>query len=92
MAYFAVFLQVADSEVAKKYREDHIEYVQRLCKEGKIHLVGKLHGAGGLIVFKAESKEEVEEWLHKDPFIIHGARTYELYEWDMHTATQYIAK
>ena len=40
--------------------------------------------------FQAENKKEVETYLAGDPFIIHGARTYEIFEWDMKTAEQYL--
>jgi uncharacterized protein YciI len=92
MKYFVVFLKANDIEAANKYHEAHVEYVNKLCEEKKIHLVGKLVDAGGLIVFQADNKEKVESWLAQDPFIVHGARTYELYEWHMHTAEQYLAK
>lgn len=91
MAYFAVFLRVADREVAATYHEEHVQYVKQLCKEEKIHLVGKLIDAGGLIIFQADQKETVEAWLAEDPFIIHGARTYEIFEWDMKMAAEYLA-
>lgn len=92
MRYYAVLLKVADSEVAKKYRTEHIAYVEQLCKEEKIHLIGGLKGKGGLIIYEAEGREDVEKWVEQDPFVIHGARMPEIYEWDMHTAAQYINK
>ncbi len=91
MKYFAVFLKPADKEVAKRLKDEHIAYVKTCCKEGKIHLVGKLVDAGGLIVFRTETKEEVEAYVAGDPFVRHGARTYEIYEWDMKTADEYLA-
>lgn len=90
MKYFAVLLKGKDADAAKQYHEAHVNYVKQLCEEKKIHLVGKLIDAGGLIIFKAEEKEQVEAWLAKDPFIIHGARTYEIYEWNMKTAEEYL--
>lgn len=92
MKYFAVFLRVADAEVAKTYREEHVGYLQQLCREKKIHLVGGLNGKGGLVIYQAKGIEDVEEWVNKDPFVVHGARIPEIYEWDMHTATEYIKK
>lgn len=90
MKYYAVFLKVNDTEIAKKHHEEHIDYVQQLCREKKIQLIGKLVGEGGLIIFQADSMKTVESWLAKDPFIIHGARTYELYEWHMKSAAEYV--
>lgn len=90
MHYFAVFLKVADRDAAAQYHEEHVSYVKQLCKEEKIHLVGKLVDVGGLIIFQADKIERVEDWLATDPFIIHGARSYEIYEWDMKTAAEYL--
>lgn len=90
MKYFAVLLRVADADVALKYRPDHVNYLQQLCKEDKIYRVGGLMGKGGLIIYKAESIEQVEEWVHKDPFVIHGARKPEIFEWEMSTPEEYI--
>ncbi len=92
MKYFAVFLEPADQKKAQEYHQAHVDYVKQLCKEEKIVLVGKLHGAGGLIIYQAESEEALVAWLKQDPFIQQGARTYTIYEWDMHTAAEYIEK
>lgn len=56
MKYFVVFLKANDIEAANKYHEAHVEYVNKLCEEKKIHLVGKLVDAGGLIVFQEDNK------------------------------------
>lgn len=91
MKYFAVFLKVKDKKVAEAYFDSHIKYVKQLCKDGTIHTIGGLVGEGGLIIFQAETKEDVEDILAKDPFIKYGARSYELYEWKMQTAEEYIS-
>lgn len=90
MKYFAVLLRVADADVALKYRPEHVAYLQQLCKEGKIYRVGGLMGKGGLVIYQADSIETVEEWVANDPFVEHGARTPEIFEWEMSTAEEYI--
>jgi len=90
MNYFAVLLRVADAEVAKQYRAEHVRYLQQLCKEDKIHLVGGLMGKGGLVIYKADNIGTVEELVANDPFVEHGARTPEIYEWEMSTPEEYI--
>lgn len=40
-------------------------------------------GAGGLVIYKGASLEQVEELVNTDPYIINGARKYEIHEWDM---------
>lgn len=90
MNYYAAILKVKDAEKAEKYQEAHLDYVKQLCREGKIYLIGKLVREGGLIVFQADNMASVESWLMEDPFIKHGARAYDLYEWHMQTADEYL--
>lgn len=42
-------------------------------------------GAGGLVIYKGQDGEEVEKLVKQDPYIINGARDYELHEWEMVT-------
>ena len=59
MKYFAVLLKGKDADAAKQYHEAHVNYVKQLCEEKKIHLVGKLVDAGGLIIFKQKKKNKL---------------------------------
>ncbi|MBW7461335.1 YciI family protein, partial [Paenibacillus sepulcri] len=40
-------------------------------------------GAGGLVIYRAGNFEEVEQWVKQDPYIVNGARSYEIHEWDI---------
>ena len=82
--YFAVISQMVDVEKNNFYREEHLNYIGQLGKEGKVFAKGKfVDGTGGLIVFKGSSEETVKQLVEDDPFIVHGARTYEIHEWNM---------
>ncbi|WP_164219433.1 YciI family protein [Virgibacillus sp. YIM 98842] len=84
MKYFAVLLPMLDEEKSKKWRPDHLDFLRQKSEEGKIFAKGRFaDGAGGLIIYKGKDLAGVEETVKKDPYIIHGARTFEIHEWEM---------
>ncbi len=86
MKHFAVLLRMKSEELTRKYRPDHTAYLERGRAEGFVFANGRfMDGTGGLVIYKGESIEEVEARVKKDPFVIHGAREYEIHEWEMIT-------
>ncbi|GAB3069122.1 YciI family protein [Virgibacillus ainsalahensis] len=86
MKYFAVFSPMKDEEKSKQYRPQHLEYLDEKGKEGHVFAKGRFtDGAGGLVIYKADSYEEVEEIVKQDPYVVSGARGYEIHEWEMRT-------
>jgi uncharacterized protein YciI len=84
MKYFAVISKMLDMEKNKQYREEHLDYLKVLGKKGKVFAKGRFSDAsGGLVIYKGESLEEVKALVDNDPFILQGARSYEIYEWEM---------
>jgi uncharacterized protein YciI len=84
MKYFAVFLPMLDQEQSQLYRERHLAYLEEQHAKGRIFANGRFaDGWGGMVIYKAESIEEVREWAENDPFVEHQARTYEIHEWEM---------
>lgn len=86
MKYYAAFLTMKDKEKSKKYRPDHLEYLEKMRKKKRVLLYGRLvDGAGGLIIYQGNSLEEVTEWVKQDPYVEKGARGCNVHEWDMQT-------
>lgn len=86
MKHFAMFLPMKDEEKSNLYREDHLAYLDKKREEGRIFANGRFtDGWGGLIIYLADSKTEVEEIAKNDPYIMTGARDYEIHEWDVVT-------
>lgn len=84
MKYFAVFLPMKDQELSQMYRAQHLAYLEDLAQQGKIFVRGRfVDGAGGLVIYQAETLEEAEKLAKADPYITSGARGYELHEWEM---------
>ena len=88
MKYFAAFLKMKDPEKNATYRPQHMDFLIQKEKEGKIFARGRFSGGkGGLVVYIAESFEEATRIAESDPLVVSGARTLELYEWEMKVAS-----
>ena len=84
MKYFAAILKMKDVEKNKQYRQQHVDFLIQQEKDGTIFARGKFtEGAGGLVIYVAESYDEAHKIAETDPYVTHGARSLELYEWDM---------
>jgi uncharacterized protein YciI len=47
-------------------------------------LYGKFaDGAGGMVIYQADSLKEVLSFVENAPYIVQKARDYEVHEWDM---------
>lgn len=86
MKYFAAFSPMKDAEKSQEYRQEHLDYLAGLNEQGKIFAKGRFtDGTGGLVIYIAENIEEVEEIVKNDPYVVRGARGYEIREWVMTT-------
>ncbi len=84
MRYFAAILTLGDSSKSLEYRPRHLAFLERGEKEGFIFARGRFaDGAGGLIIYRAETPEEAERFAAQDPYVASGARRLELHEWEM---------
>ncbi|TLS54226.1 hypothetical protein FE782_02450 [Paenibacillus antri] len=79
---YVVFLPMLDAEKSAEHRQAHLDYLERKYNEGVLTAYGRfVDGWGGMLVYEAESEEEVKAWAVNDPYIVHNARTYEIHEW-----------
>jgi uncharacterized protein len=84
MKYFVVLLPMKDEEKSKAFRNDHLNYLEQKGKEGKIFAKGRFtDGTGGMVIYRAGSFEEAEKLAKEDPYVVTGARGYEIHEWEM---------
>jgi len=73
-----------DTAQLKEIQAGHLKHLGELAKLGKLCLAGPIDGKGdlrGLLVFNVKNIEEAEELIKKDPAVIAGRLTYELYYW-----------
>ena len=84
MKYFAAFLKMKDLEKNKTYHQQHVDFLTENEKAGKIFARGKfMDGEGGLVIYISASREEATQLAASDPYVAFGARTLEIFEWDM---------
>ena len=84
MKYFAAFLKMKDVEKNQSYRQQHVDFLTRQEKEGAIFARGRFtEGEGGLVIYIAGSIDAARKIAESDPYVSLGARTLELFEWDM---------
>lgn len=84
MPYYAAISTMLNMEKNKQFREPHLEYLKKLGEQGKVFAKGRFaDSTGGLVIYKAATLEEATAMVEGDPFIIEGARTYEIHEWEM---------
>ncbi|WP_050182109.1 YciI family protein [Domibacillus robiginosus] len=84
MKYFAVFLPMKNEEKSQQYRAQHLDFLNQKRQEGKIFANGRFADeAGGLVIYRAGSLEEVEQIAKQDPYVIQGARGFDIHEWEM---------
>lgn len=84
MKYFAAFLRMLDVEKSQTLRPQHLEHLEKQRAAGHIFAKGRFaDGAGGLVIYQADSLEQARQFAESDPYIIGGARGLELHEWEM---------
>lgn len=84
MKYFAVFLPMLDEQKSKDYRDEHLQFLEGLREKDVIVMNGRFtDGAGGLVIYKGEGQDEIKKLVEQDPYIVNGARYFELHEWEM---------
>ena len=82
MKYVAL-LTIIDQDKNKVHRPAHLDYVNRLYKEGKVVAVGPFtDGKGGMVIYEADTYEEAVILAEQDPVVVEGARTVEVREWN----------
>ena len=86
MKLFACLLHMKSPELSQKYRPDHLAFLEEQHKKDNVTAYGKFaDGAGGLIIYRAETLEDAEALVKQDPYVEKEARTYEIHEWVMNS-------
>jgi len=82
--YFAALLRMQDPAKSQNFRSQHLEFLGKAEKEGRIFARGKfMDDAGGLVIYQAESLDDARKIAESDPYVASGARSLEIHEWDM---------
>lgn len=86
MKYFVIQGMLKNSdEMTDTIMKEHIAYTQKVMDAGQILMSGlKGDMSGGLFLMKAESLEEVEQYLHNEAFYKGGIQEYAITEFMPH--------
>jgi uncharacterized protein len=69
MKFAAIIEYTPDKSKIAEFRPPHREYLMGLRKDGKAAMAGPFtDDSGGLLIYEAESQEQVEEMIKADPF------------------------
>lgn len=80
---FVIFSQGKGLDVTP-YLADHLQYMIALEREGRLFASGPLGDpskADGMTIVRAADEEEVRRIALKDPFVVHGIRTFKIVPW-----------
>lgn len=85
MAWFVKIEKgIVSKENFDKYVDDHISYVNQLIIDGHEAKTGYwAELGGGMMIFKADSRDEAELIIKNDPLVRNGCVEYELHQWQI---------
>ncbi|MHB8652400.1 MAG: YciI family protein [Terriglobia bacterium] len=84
MKYYAALLPMLNIEKSQTLRSLHLEFLARAQQQGQIFARGRFtDGAGGLVIYQAETLDEATKIAQSDPYVVNGARRLEIHEWDL---------
>lgn len=73
MKFAAIIEYTSDAEKIARTRPVHRDYLQGLKKNGQVAIAGPfLDDSGGLLVYEADSAEDVDKLIRDDPFFKEG--------------------
>ena len=60
--------------------DEHFEYLKKAMSEGKLVLAGRCtNGEFGIVIFRAESEKQANEFMKNDPAVKEGFMTAEMH-------------
>jgi hypothetical protein len=83
--WFALLYETVEDYVERRepFRAEHLAHARRAHEEGRLVLAGAFRPAdGALLVFRAASAAEVEDFARADPYVRNGlVRSWRVREW-----------
>ncbi len=85
--YVVIWKSFGKPDLIRANLEKHLQYMIGMEKRGALFASGPFtpgHGASigdGMSVFRAVSLDEAKVFANSDPFVLAGARTYDIREW-----------
>lgn len=85
MAWFVkIEVGIVDKKTFDQYVPAHKAFVQDLIAKGHQASTGYWERrGGGMLLFTADSMEEAQAIVNRDPLVINHCVTYDIYEWNV---------
>jgi hypothetical protein len=85
MKYAAIAKYTPDAATIAKARPAHRQYLTGLVEQGKLVISGPFaDDAGGLLVYEAETPDQVDALIREDPFARQGVfLSWEIRPWNV---------
>ena len=85
MTYAAICKYTPDSAAIARARPSHREYLTGLQERNKLVISGPFSDdKGGLLVYEADTVDEVDKMVREDPFAVHGVFvSWEIRPWNV---------
>lgn len=84
-------LPVPAEDVPKIYIPMHEKHIASGIKAGMVLFAGpKVDEGGGFMIARAESREELDAFTARDPFVVNGLAHFEVKEFLMNDRSEYV--
>lgn len=84
-------LPVSDEEVKTRFIPAHEKHIASGIGEGRVLLAGpKVGEGGGLMLARAESREELDAFLARDPFVTGGIADFTVREFRLNDRSEFV--
>jgi uncharacterized protein YciI len=86
MKHFLLFYETSDDYLQRRaqFREAHLRKAWESCQRNELILGGALEDPkdGAVLLFRADSKDVVEEFAKADPYVQNGlVKSWRVHEW-----------
>lgn len=79
--YLVELTYIKPIEEIDKQLKPHIEFLKKYTSTGKIIMAGrKLPRTGGMLIINSKTRNELDEILSEDPFMIHDLASFNIQE------------
>lgn len=78
------FVYLKPIEIVDKFREQHLDFLNKLASEKKVLFGGRiLDKSGGIAIFDLNNKDEVKEILKNEPYFLNQVANHEITEFGL---------
>jgi len=79
MNVYVIILNRIDKETEPTVIKEHVNHLKKLDEQNRLVISGPfVDYPGGLVTIRASNKEEAVAIAEKDPFFVHGVRSFEV--------------